>query len=115
MRVVYAGTPEFAARSLEALIVAGYPVVAVLTQPDRPTGRGFKVLPGAVKRVALASHVPVYQPERLASPDMQTLPVKIFASLRQDLSPVIAAVSTCLVGATALLMLFAALVRRVRT
>ena len=73
MRVVYAGTPEFAARSLEALIVAGYPVVAVLTQPDRPTGRGFKVLPGAVKRVALASHVPVYQPERLASPDMQSL------------------------------------------
>ena len=51
----------------------------------------------------------------MASPDMQTLPVKIFASLRQDLSPVIAAVSTCLVGATALLMLFAALVRRVRT
>lgn len=50
----------------------------------------------------------------MASPDLQTLPVRIFASLRQDLSPVIAAVSSCLVGATVLLMLLAALVRRVR-
>lgn len=73
MRIVFAGTPEFAARSLEALIAAGYPVVAVLTQPDRPVGRGFKVMPGIVKRAAFASHLPVYQPERLGAPDMMTL------------------------------------------
>lgn len=73
MRLVFAGTPEFAARSLDALIAAGYSVVAVLTQPDRPVGRGFKVLPGPVKRAALASHVPVYQPERLDTPEVRNL------------------------------------------
>ncbi len=65
MHIVFAGTPEFAARSLEALIAAGHQVVAVLTQPDRPVGRGFKVIPGPVKRTALAAHVPVYQPATL--------------------------------------------------
>ena len=73
MRLVFAGTPEFAARSLDALIVAGYAVAAVLTQPDRPVGRGFKVLPGPVKRTALAAHVPVYQPDRLDTAEVQDL------------------------------------------
>ena len=73
MRMVFAGTPEFAARSLEALIAAGHDVVAVLTQPDRPGGRGFKVLPSPVKRVALAAHVPVYQPETLKSAEALAL------------------------------------------
>ncbi len=73
MRMVFAGTPEFAARSLEALIAAGHQVVAVLTQPDRPMGRGFKVLPGPVKRVALAAHVPVYQPATLKSAEALAL------------------------------------------
>lgn len=73
MRMVFAGTPEFAARSLEALIAAGHQVVAVLTQPDRPVGRGFKVLPSPVKRVALAAHVPVYQPATLKSAEALAL------------------------------------------
>ncbi len=73
MRLVFAGTPEFAARSLEALISAGHEIIAVLTQPDRPMGRGFKVLPSAVKRAALAAHVPVYQPTTLRSAEALAL------------------------------------------
>jgi methionyl-tRNA formyltransferase len=79
MRMVFAGTPEFAARSLEALIAAGHEVVAVLTQPDRPGGRGFKVLPSPVKRVALAAHVPVYQPATLKSAEALAL-IQSFAA-----------------------------------
>ncbi len=65
LRVVYAGTPVFAAQALDALIGSRHEVVAVLSQPDRPAGRGQKLLPSAVKQRALAANLPVLQPESL--------------------------------------------------
>jgi methionyl-tRNA formyltransferase len=65
LRIVYAGTPEFAVPALEALIRSPHEVVAVYTQPDRPAGRGRKLTPSPVKRLALAHGIPVEQPERL--------------------------------------------------
>ncbi len=73
MRLIFAGTPEFAARSLEALFSAGHTVVAVLTQPDRPAGRGLKPFPSAVKRVATAHGIAVYQPESMKTPEALSL------------------------------------------
>ena len=68
MKLIFAGTPEFAARALEALLAAGHQVVLVLTQPDRPAGRGMVLQASAVKKVALAHGIPVFQPERLKDP-----------------------------------------------
>ena len=68
MRVLFMGTPEFAAASLEALCDAGHTVVGVLTQPDRPAGRGMKMAYSAVKQAALARSLPVWQPETPAQP-----------------------------------------------
>jgi methionyl-tRNA formyltransferase len=65
LRVVFAGTPEFASAALEAIVAAGFPVPLVLTQPDRPAGRGMKLSPSAVKRAALAHDIPVLQPPSL--------------------------------------------------
>jgi methionyl-tRNA formyltransferase len=65
LRVVFAGTPEFAARALAALIDAGHDVVAVLAQPDRPSGRGLQVHLGPVKALALTHAIPVLQPQGL--------------------------------------------------
>ncbi len=70
MRLIFAGTPEFAAQALSALIKAGHEVVLVLTQPDRPAGRGMQLQPSAVKKVALAHGIPVFQPEKLRDPAM---------------------------------------------
>ena len=64
-RVVFAGTPEFALRALEALTVAGYEPVAVLTQPDRPAGRGKRLTASPVKIYAAARGIPVLQPQTL--------------------------------------------------
>ena len=63
--VVFAGTPAFAAFALEALLDAGSAVPLVLTQPDRPAGRGLKLMPSAVKRLALARGIEVFQPPSL--------------------------------------------------
>jgi methionyl-tRNA formyltransferase len=65
MRIVFAGTPEFAAVALDALLATGHDVVGVLTQPDRPAGRGMKLQPSAVKQRALAAGLPVWQPASL--------------------------------------------------
>jgi methionyl-tRNA formyltransferase len=65
MRLIFAGTPEFAARALAALLSAGHEVALVLTQPDRPSGRGLKLVPSAVKALALARGLHVYQPASL--------------------------------------------------
>jgi len=65
MRIVFAGTPEFAALALRALLAAGHEVALVLTQPDRPAGRGLKLQPSAVKQVALAHGLPLAQPRSL--------------------------------------------------
>lgn len=64
-KVAFAGTPEFAAVALEAILAAGFAVPLVLTQPDRPAGRGMKLAPGPVKQVAMRHGIPVDQPERL--------------------------------------------------
>jgi methionyl-tRNA formyltransferase len=65
MRIVFAGTPEFARASLEALIESGRAPIAVYTQPDRPAGRGKKLTASPVKRYALELDIPVYQPASL--------------------------------------------------
>jgi methionyl-tRNA formyltransferase len=65
LRVACAGTPEFAAQALRALLRAGYEVPLVLTQPDRPAGRGMRPQPSAVKRVALEHALPLEQPRGL--------------------------------------------------
>jgi len=62
MKVVFAGTPEFAASALRALVAAGYSVPLVLTQPDRPAGRGMQLQASAVKQVALEHGIEVLQP-----------------------------------------------------
>jgi len=62
MRVIFAGTPEFAACALRALLAAGHDVPLVLTQPDRPSGRGMALKPSPVKSVALAAGIEVFQP-----------------------------------------------------
>jgi methionyl-tRNA formyltransferase len=65
MKLIFAGTPEFAAQSLSALISAGHQIVLVLTQPDRPAGRGMKLRMSPVKCVAQAQGLAVAQPESL--------------------------------------------------
>lgn len=65
VRIVYAGTPEFACSGLRALLDAGHEVVGVLTQPDRPSGRGMKLHHSAVKLLALDENIPVFQPRSL--------------------------------------------------
>ncbi len=67
MKLIFAGTPEFAATALQALIEAGHEIVAVYTQPDRPAGRGQKLTPSAVKSLALHHGLPVHQPLSLKS------------------------------------------------
>ena len=62
MNVIFAGTPVFAARALSTIIDAGFNVPLVLTQPDRPSGRGMKLTPSPVKQVALQYNIPVAQP-----------------------------------------------------
>ncbi|SMC28727.1 methionyl-tRNA formyltransferase [Andreprevotia lacus DSM 23236] len=71
MKLIFAGTPDFAAAALEALIAAGHDIVLVLTQPDRPAGRGMKLTPSPVKVVAQKHQLPVYQPEKLRTPEQQ--------------------------------------------
>ncbi|WP_378410565.1 methionyl-tRNA formyltransferase [Rhodocytophaga aerolata] len=63
------GTPEFAVPSLEILLQHNYPVVAVITAPDKPSGRGLKLTPSPVKEVAVKYHIPVLQPTNLKSPE----------------------------------------------
>lgn len=71
LRIVFAGTPAFAATALDALLQSTHKVIAVYTQPDKPSGRGLKLTPSPVKTLALAHHVPVYQPATLKDPEVQ--------------------------------------------
>ena len=71
LRVAFAGTPEFAAQALAAIVAAGYEVPLVLTQPDRPAGRGMKLAPSAVKQFALAHGIEVDQPEKLRTAEQR--------------------------------------------
>ncbi|MEX0619543.1 MAG: methionyl-tRNA formyltransferase [Pseudohongiellaceae bacterium] len=67
LRIIFAGTPDFAASHLEALLAGKHNIVAVYTQPDRPSGRGKQLLPSPVKTVALQHNVAVFQPSSLKS------------------------------------------------
>ena len=69
MRIVFAGTPEFAVPTLQALLDADHDVCAVYTQPDRPAGRGRKLTASPVKQLAQAHNIPVYQPENFKKPE----------------------------------------------
>ena len=70
MKLVFAGTPQFAASSLEAILAAGHDVMLVLTQPDRPSGRGLREKPSAVKALALREGIDVFQPQNLKDPQV---------------------------------------------
>ncbi|MFM8340322.1 MAG: methionyl-tRNA formyltransferase, partial [Fluviibacter sp.] len=69
LRVGFAGTPAFAQQALQAILNAGFNVVAALTQPDRPAGRGMQLMPSPVKQLALIHHIPVEQPVSLRNED----------------------------------------------
>lgn len=71
MRLVFAGTPEFAATALQALIDTHHTIVGVYSQPDRPAGRGRKLQPSPVKQAALDAGIPVFQPQSLKTPGAQ--------------------------------------------
>lgn len=69
MKVIFMGTPDFAVGTLEALIEAGHEIVLVVTQPDKPKGRGGKMQFTPVKEVAVAHDIPVYQPKKMKEPE----------------------------------------------
>lgn len=71
MRLVFAGTPDFAATALKALLATRHKVVGVYSQPDRPAGRGRKLTPGPVKQVAMEAGIPVFQPQSLKTTEAQ--------------------------------------------
>ena len=85
MKIIFAGTPDFAATHLQALI-SQHEVVAVYTQPDRPAGRGKKVNASPVKLLAEQNSLPIYQPQSLKDPEQQT----ILANLQADIMVVVA-------------------------
>lgn len=68
MKVIFLGTPDFSVPSLDAIIKAGFEVVAVVTAPDKPAGRGMKLQESAVKKFAAAHNIPVLQPVKLKDP-----------------------------------------------
>jgi len=86
LNIIFAGTPEFAATSLQALIDTSHHVCAVYTQPDRPAGRGRKLKPSPVKQLALQHELPVLQPATLKSADAQ----QQLAVFKADLMVVVA-------------------------
>ena len=86
LRIVFAGTPEFAAEHLKALLDTPHQIIAVYSQPDRPAGRGQKLTPSPVKQLAVQHDIPVFQPLTLRDPDAQAE----LAALKPDLMVVVA-------------------------
>jgi methionyl-tRNA formyltransferase len=86
LRIVFAGTPDFAARHLAALIDSHHEVIAVYSQPDRPAGRGKKLKASEVKELALQHDIPVYQPENFKSDEAKAE----LAALNADVMVVVA-------------------------
>ncbi|PJG58704.1 methionyl-tRNA formyltransferase [Aeromonas cavernicola] len=86
LKLIFAGTPDFAARHLAALLSSDHEVVAVYTQPDKPAGRGQKLTASPVKALALAHNLPVYQPDSLRKEEAQAE----LAALGADLMVVVA-------------------------
>ena len=81
LRIVFMGTPEFAVASLDKLVKAGHDIVGVVTAPDKPGGRGMELQQSAVKKYAVAHHLPILQPEKLKNPDF----INPLKSLKADL------------------------------
>ncbi len=71
--ILFMGTPDFAVFSLEALLCAGHNIVGIVTQPDKPVGRGYKITPPPVKNYALKHNIPVTQPNTLRGEELQSL------------------------------------------
>jgi len=86
LKILFLGTAEFACPSLEALLVSPYELLGVITQPDRPRGRGQKLVPSPVKSLALKANIPIYQPEKVRDPSF----LKVLESFRPDLMVVVA-------------------------
>ncbi|HEV7397793.1 MAG TPA: methionyl-tRNA formyltransferase [Pyrinomonadaceae bacterium] len=86
MRIVFMGTPAAAVPSLQRCLADGHEVVAVWTQPDRPSGRGHKVTPSPVKVFALEHQLPIYQPNKIKTDEAKTL----FAAHEADVAVVVA-------------------------
>ena len=86
LRIVFMGTPDFAVASLDALIKEGLQVVAAITAPDKPAGRGLQPMQSAVKKFAMAHQIPVLQPEKLKDPVF----LQQLASLKADIQVLVA-------------------------
>ena len=86
MKVLFLGTPDFSVPSLDAIIKAGFDVVAVVTAPDKPAGRGMKMQESAVKKFAVAHNIPVLQPLKLKDPSF----IENLKSYKADIQVVIA-------------------------
>ncbi|MBZ2401031.1 methionyl-tRNA formyltransferase [Erwinia amylovora] len=86
LNIIFAGTPDFAARHLDALLSSGHRVVGVFTQPDRPAGRGNKLTASPVKQLAEQHHIPVFQPSSLRPEENQ----QRVAALNADVMVVVA-------------------------
>ncbi|KOC87416.1 methionyl-tRNA formyltransferase [Winslowiella iniecta] len=86
LKIIFAGTPDFAAQHLTALLASEHQVVGVFTQPDRPAGRGNKLTPSPVKVLALEHNIPLFQPKSLRPEENQQL----VADLHADLMVVVA-------------------------
>jgi len=86
VRIIFAGTPDFAASSLKALLKTDHDIIAVYTQPDRPAGRGRKLTASPVKQLALEHNIPVYQPPSLKADTEQ----QVLSDLNADLMIVVA-------------------------
>ncbi len=86
MRIVFMGTPQAAVPTLEKIIADGHEVVAVWTQPDRPSGRGNKLTFSPVKACAIANNIPVFQPEKVRTAET----LELFQSANADVAVVVA-------------------------
>ncbi|HAT5005958.1 methionyl-tRNA formyltransferase [Serratia marcescens] len=86
LRIIFAGTPDFAARHLDALLSSEHQIVGVFTQPDRPAGRGNKLTPSPVKVLAEQHQLPVFQPKSLRPEENQ----RLVADLNADVMVVVA-------------------------
>ncbi|WP_114196094.1 methionyl-tRNA formyltransferase [Edaphovirga cremea] len=86
LRIIFAGTPDFAARHLDALLSSEHQVIGVFTQPDRPAGRGNKLTPSPVKMLAEQHGIPVFQPKSLRPEESQ----RLVADLNADIMVVVA-------------------------
>jgi len=86
LKVLFLGTSEFALPSLKNLLGSSHEVLAVVTQPDRPKGRGQKLFPSAIKSLALVKNLPIFQPEKIRDP----VSLEVLQSCRPELIVVVA-------------------------